>query len=644
MKKSIKIKNSSNYKQAEEKNSYILDYKISKDITEKELWDEIGLHKTLGGSFFRNFIFMVLATIISIVSFTFVIQYLIPFPTSKGYYDISQGLFALVFRIFDIGTAYGIERFIAEYFVKDKFKMMKYIQFYIWYQCFTGLVQVTGISLWIFIGVTRGDFAYLAWILLFINIKQYPGMLGTFRSVLRGFQRYDKTIILDFIDSEGFQFVTQIIFFLGGRYYGMMHPEMGELLGLSIGMVLGYYIDDFFNMWLAMHFFKKIVKKYGFSLTDAWRHEFDWDIFKECMYYGIGISWAPLIGIAIGYVQLRMSLDIVPQYSTWIVLANMGKGLGGSINMGNIDITSPISESLNNGKYELSNFYVSQALKYWAFIAFAMGGIISVLIPILPKILLVIPTVEQQYKLALIFVIPGMIAMIWDVPLSQFTRILTAKGKVNFKSAVEVTADIITLVLWYMSLYQWKVWTMGQGGIIFLFVLIGFPARTMMFFVYLFYIRAKILKIRISLWQTFGASILTYFVVLGLGLLFESLVFYPLLDYLIPIWGPVTGTIVTAVISVLIILFVFMIIVFPFTYAIFGGWDEFGLEVLRKSYLISGPSKPFIKIIYVLSVKGSKISPLFNKFKIPFEGAFKEAEELFETKKRNEKSLKKNLT
>ncbi|MHA1340593.1 MAG: hypothetical protein ACTSRZ_10475 [Promethearchaeota archaeon] len=616
---------------------------IPEKIDEEILWDEIGLHKTLGGSFFRNFVFMALSTIISIVTFTFVIQYLIPYPTSKGYYDVSQGLFAFIFRLFDIGTAYGIERFIAEYYVKDKLKMMKYIQFYIWYQAFTGLIQITLISWWILYMIPRGELAYLAWILLFINIKQYPGMLGTFRSVLKGFQRYDKTIILDFISSEGFQFITQIIFFLGGRYYGMKHPEIGELLGLSIGMVLGYYIDDFFSMWLSMHYFKKIVSKFGFTAKDAWRHDFDWDIFKECMLYGLGISWAPLIGMGIGYIQLRMSLSIIPGYTTWIVLANLGKGLGASINMGNIDITSPISESLNNDKLELSNFYVSQAFKSWAFIGFAMAGILVLLIPLLPKIILVIPGAAEQYQSALIFVVPGMIAMIWDVPLTQFTRILTAKGKVNLKSAVELTVDLLNLALWYLCVYKWQIWNYGSIGIIFLFVLIGFPARTLMFFIYLIYIRKKILKIKISWYQTVVASVLTFFVVNGIGWLYVHLSFLPMYNYLTTTMGGMQGAIVSALVGVTIILFGFMLVIFPFFYALFGGWDVFGLELLRKSYLISGPSKPFIKLIYYFSVKGSNLSPLFNKFKIPFEKAFKEANELYQIKLKNEAEVKKEL-
>ncbi|MHA1820640.1 MAG: hypothetical protein ACTSU2_01640 [Promethearchaeota archaeon] len=619
--------------------------RIPERIEEEELWDEVGLHKTLGGNFFRNFVFMALSTIISIVTFTFVLQYLIPYPTSKGYYDVSQGLFAFIFSLFDVGTAYGIERFIAEYYVKDKIRMMQYIQFYIWYQAFTGLIQVTFISWWILYELPKGNLAYLAWVLLFINVKQYPGMLGTFRSVLRGFQRYDKTIILDFIDSEGFQFITQIIFFIGGRYYGATHPAIGELMGLSIGMVLGYYIDDFFNMWLSMHFFKKIVSKFGFTAKNAWEHDFGWDIFKECMKYGLGISWAPLISIGIGYIQLRMSLSIVPGYTTWIVLANLGKGIGGAINMGDINITSPISESLNNDKFELSNFYVSQAFKYWAFIFFAMGGIIAVLIPIIPKVLLIIPGVAEQYEPALIFIIPGMIAIIWDVPITQFTRILTAKGKVNLKSATELSANIITLVLWYLALYKWQIWTWGNPGIIFLFVLIGFPARTMIFLVYLWYINKNIIKIRISWWQTFGASILTFICVLIIGYLYIILSFIPMLDYLTTqtSLGVITGTIIAALIGVCIILFGFMLVIFPFLYALFGGWDVYGLETLRKSYLLSGPSKIFIKSIYVLSVKGSNLSPWFNKFKIPFEKAFKEAEELFKTKKANEQEVLEKL-
>jgi hypothetical protein len=610
------------------------------DAKEEDLWDEVGIHKTLGGSFFRNFTFMLIGALISVATVTFVLGQLIPYVNSKGYYDISQNLFSFVFMIFDVGTAYGIERFIAEYMVKDKRKMMKYVQFYVWYQCFTGLIQVTLLSYYILTYIPQGNLAYLGWILLIINIKQYPGMLGTFDTCIRGFQRYDKSIIIGFIGSQGFQFLTQIIFFIGGRYWGMANPQIGELLGLSIGMVLGYYIDDFFSMWLAYHYFGIIVQEFGFEKRDAWGHDFDWPIIKECLKYGIGISWAPLIGVGIGFFQLTMSLNIVPGYSTWIVLSGLGGGIGASINMGDINITSPLAESINNGKKELTNFYLSQAFKYWAFIGFAMGAIIVVLLPIVGVVLNILPEVAQQYQSSLIFIIPGMIAMLPDVPMKHFDRVLAAAGKVWIKSSTELICNFMNIGVWYYFIYI-EIWNFGTIGIIILFILGGFPSKLFKFFVYLIYIEKKIVKIRISWWQTFGASICTFFVVFAVGYIFVYFGFMPMLYYNMGQMGAEVGAIVTAIIGLLVILFGFMIFVFPLSYALFGGWDEFGLEVLRKSYLLSGPSKPFIKWLYFFSVKGSKISPLYNKHKIPFQKAFDEAKELLALKHADQQSLDK---
>jgi hypothetical protein len=586
---------------------------------------------------------MVIGAIISVITFTFVLEQLIPYPISKGYYDISQGLFSFVFMIFDIGTAYGIERFIAEYQVKDKRKMLKYIQFYIWYQAFTGLIQVTIISLWILYTVPKGNFAHLAWLLLIINIKQYPGMLGTFNECLKGFQRYDKSIIIDFIGSQGFQFTTQIIFFIGGRYFGMAHPVIGELLGLSIGMVLGYYIDDFFSMWLAMHYFSKVTKSFGFTAKDAWGHDFDWAIAKECLLFGIGITWAPLIGVGLGLIKLTMSLNTIPGYATWIVLAGLGSGIGASINMGDINITSPISEAINNGKKELSNFYLSQSFKYWAFIAFAMGGIITVLLQLVSRVIMIVPSVAQQYQSALVFIIPGMLAMVLDVPTKQFERIISAAGKVWIKSSTELIVNVLGLILWYFSLYHWKLWNLGTFGIIILFVLIDLPGKVLKFFVYMVYVNKKLIKIKISFYQTFVASFLTYIIVFIVGYIFVYAAFLPMLDYFTIKVGAVTGAIISAVIGLLVIVLGFMMFVFPLSYGLVGGWDEFGLEVLRKSYLLSGPSKPFIKILYLVSVKGSKISPWYNKHKIPFEQAAIEAKELLTIKHKDQKSIEEEL-
>lgn len=610
------------------------------DIKEEDLWETVGLHKTLGGNFFRNFTYMLIGAIIGTITFTFVLQQLIPFPISKGYYDISHSLFAFVWMIFDVGTAYGIERFIAEHMIKDKKRMMKYIQFYIWYQMWTGLVQLTAISIWIFTTVPYGNLAHLGWLLLIINSKQWPGMLGTFNSVLKGMQQYDKTIIIAFVGTQGFQFITQIIFFIGGRYWGMANPQIGELLGLSIGMVLGYYIDDFFTMGLAMYYFGKVAEKMGFRARQAWGHDFDWPIIKECLSYGIGLSWAPLIGVGIGLIQLTMSLDIVPGYANWVVLAGVGGGMAQVMNMGgDIDTTSVLSESLNNGKLHLSSYYLEQSLKYWAFIMFAMAGIIVVLLPIVSRVIFIIPSVADQYENALIFIIPGMINMVWDAPIKQLERVIVMAGRVWFKSTLDLILNIFNLILWYLMIYVGRIWEWGTIGIIILFVLAQVPGKIIRLTAYIIYIQTKIFKIRISWYQTFGASIFTLLVVFLIGQVFIYAIFLPMLEVTSSWFGAEAGVLITGAFGVVVLLVGFMVIIFPFTYAIFGGWDSFGLETLRKSYLLTGPSKIFIYTIYRLSVIGSKMSPLYNKFGLDWSKAFQEAEELLLIKRQNEAEL-----
>jgi hypothetical protein len=610
-------------------------------ISEEELWESVGLHKALGGSFFRNFVFMLVGAIIGVVTLTFVLQQLMPYPTSKGYYDITHGLFGFVWLIFDIGTAYGIERFIAEYMIKDKRKMFRYIQFFIWYQAITGLIQVTFISMWVLQTVPNGDMAYLAWLMLIINIKQYPGMLGTFYSVLKGMQAYDKSIIVSFIGGQGFEFLTQIVFIIGFRYWGMANPAIGEMLGLSIGLVLGFYIDDFFSMGLAMYFFGKVAKQYGFTAKEAWRHDFDWELVKECLRFGLALSWVSLIGSGIGLITLTISMNEIPGYATWVTLAALGSGLASSMNMGgDVDLNSVLSESINNGKKELSSFYLEQSFKYWAFIMFAMAGIITVLIPVITKVIFLLPDVANQYEYALVFIIPGIFSMIWDVPIRQMERMIVMSGHVWFKSFIELFIFFFNLAVWAIMVLYLHIWEWGIIGIIILFVLGSIPSKIIRLIIYTVYVQKKIVKIRISWYQTFGASIITFIGVYFLGSLFVYGIFMPTLDLMIGWFGVQLGTIITGVMGALVIIIGFMIIVFPLLYALAGGWDEFGLETLRKSYLLSGPSKPFIKIIYRLSVIGSRISPLYNKYKMDWTKAFEEAKELLVLKKADTARIK----
>jgi hypothetical protein len=187
-------------------------------------WEEIGFSRPLGG-YFYSLIFMIFTMIASLVLVSLVYEYLFPYPEIQGYNSVAGGFFAIVYTMFDFGTAFGIQRFIAEYRVKNPNKMLEYVRFYIWYQMFTGLIQVLGVSLFLLFYIRNsGNLAYLTWVFLIICQKQWPGMLGTFSSILGGLQKYNKSTILSFLHSDVVQNITNIIFILIGRWWGSNNP------------------------------------------------------------------------------------------------------------------------------------------------------------------------------------------------------------------------------------------------------------------------------------------------------------------------------------------------------------------------------------------------------------------------------------
>jgi hypothetical protein len=98
-----------------------------------------------------------------------------PFPEIVGYQTIAVGLFAFIYTIFNLGANFGLNRFIAEYRVKNVKRMLQYVSFTMWYQSFTGLIQITILSWFTFQVVVNSEFAYVTWILLLGLQKEYPG-------------------------------------------------------------------------------------------------------------------------------------------------------------------------------------------------------------------------------------------------------------------------------------------------------------------------------------------------------------------------------------------------------------------------------------------------------------------------------------
>lgn len=614
----------------ENQDKQILDENMQK-LIKKDPWEEIGFQRPLGGFWF-DLTIQIFSTIVLLGFVSLVYQYLYPYPEMQGYNQVAGGFFAIIYSIFDIGTAFGIERFIAEYRIKNVKKMLEYVRFFVWYQMFTGLIQVTAISSFIIFYLNNNlQLSYLSWLFLIICQKQWPGMLGTFKAVIRGLQKYNKSKILDFIGGNVFQNLTNVIFILLGRYWGQNTPHIGDLMGGAIGLALGAYIDDFFTEIVSAIYLQKELKSMGFSLIDVVKPKIEKDVIRNCLWFGFQASLVPILNIFSETYILIMFLNYLPQYTTWIVLKGFASNITGITNVGNFETTSSIAESYSNGKKELTQFYVANALKWNGFFKMLVMTTLIGLLPFLNQIIIMLPGLDR-YEPALIF-IPFLLVEWLFFPFIEISDpILIGTLHVGFYTFVRLLEEVIRIFILHFLLVTLQLPIIyGAIGVVLTLGYDRFYARMIKMVIALAYINKRVFKVKIYLMPTLLIPALCgipflIFINIWRSLIFENLVnvigFYP-----------------SVAIILIISIFIFPIFIFfPLT-GFFGGFDDFQLETFKKAVNLSGPSKPLVKILYKAVEWGHYHCKWKNKFQIPWNTAIKQIQELHQEKSKNTPKL-----
>jgi hypothetical protein len=607
--------------------------KSTKDI-ENEVQQEIGFHKPLSGVFF-NYSLIVVAVLINLGINTLFLGYIFPYPESQGYNSLTGIVFGLMFRIFDIGTAYGIERWIAEYRIKNPLKMVRYIQFFIWYQMITGLIQVTWVSYYaLYVFRENVEFSYLSWLFLILATTQYPGMLSIFKSCLTGFQEFKSWSIVAFISNMFISKAFELSFALIGRSIGAANPAIGELYGASIGLAIGGYLQSFFSMLLAMRYAAPVLGKFGFRIRDTFSHNFDWEIMKTCLWFGIKVSVAPIYGTFVGWMISLWFFDQIPQYATFLVLSGLaGQFASGADNGSEMNITPSISESFNNKKLHLSQFYIAQAWKWYGVLT---SFFVVLLLLIFPVIVTIFSNNKlQNYSLMIPFFYSHLIPRIFSFQFGKCDDILIASGHETFLMIIRFIEENLKLFILFLLLFVFKVQNYGFGVIVWLLPCNHLPAATFKAVMAWWFINKKVVKLNVAPWQTFVApglagTIYYYFGQLCIIVIYNPLV---LLNFFL-------GFIVYGLIVILIgVGYVF----FPL-YAFFGGWDEYGLSTFEKGKVLTGPSKFLVAHILKVSKYMNARSPFYNKFPIPWVEADREAKELQSIRDHTDKYLMSQIS
>ena len=619
-----------------------------KEVTTEDLWNTVGFHR-VSGSIFYSYILLIGGALVGLFTVSLIATFM-PYPEIHGYNGIVGSLLGFWFGLLDLnlggggGLSDSMARLIGQYSDTNPMKAMQYIKFYIWWQMISGLMQVTVLAFVGFYFLVHTSFQYLAWFILANSLVQYPGMLTIMQGSLSAFQRGDKAAWLQWLQDTVFNVTINIVFLIIGKYWGDSDPAIGELMGITIWYILSQFMGNYINLCIGAKMFATVMKKRGIEhgMLELFRPHFDRPIVIQCLKF-TGKQWIgnQVLGI-IGYFVGIYIIMQTPSFASWsglLLIPNFLGHLVSMINWGN-PVVPAVSESYNNGKPELARYFVHNMFKYWMFTTVFMATPLIVLSSkILNTIIIsgILGTSLANYQAGIVMIPLVMIISASGQWRGWWSRLFVAcddpMPPIWLNYIFTPSGYILQFVLLYLCVttYTLPVWLIPLG-------FSGFINNIAQTVVGWIWFQRKILKIgyKQMAWQAFAAPALAAACYAGCLIVFQWALWPVLESAFTAMLGPQWGPLIMAFLILLAILFVFPLIMMVPFYALFGGWDDFTIEELRKTAAVSGPSKGIMIFMYKISAACAKVSRLHNRFPLAdYKVVEKQLQELIDEGKAN---------
>ncbi|MDF1538775.1 MAG: oligosaccharide flippase family protein [Candidatus Thorarchaeota archaeon] len=588
---------------------------LSETEGEVDEWEEIGMHRQLGGFLIQLFITLLLVIPRVVLSVMIYPTFIMPFPQAAGWFSFSVNLFLGVWTLFDLGTSVALAKYFAEYRVSQPEEAIKYAQIFVWFQCITGVVQISIVAFVGSIIFPHTYLAHLSYVFIAHSLFQFPGFTLLFIHVFRGMNRIDYQQITNILKYVVFDIAGPYILILLFRWWGAQNPIFGEALGGAIGQAIGSYFSEWLVFIVSIFLFRKL----GFKVSTLFRVDFNREQIRRAMKFGakwtVGAATVPLVWF---YQMLLISTNLLNwsalqgQFQLAWDLAIMVSVVGLFME----SMLGGVSESYSHGKKKLTELYTAQGLKYGAFFVF---WLIAILAATGARAILGAAGPNWAYaavllQFFLIFQLFGWLSWLGDWMFAGAERTGLAAGVWVAEQTIRAIA--MTLFVIYEPVW-FGIYLGGMPGIIVGYV-IGLVIKDIIAWIV---IRRKISKPKFYIWQTY----------IGPGI--AAIMVYFILEFIAQqIWQ---GDLITSAL-------LFFIAVLPslYLYSFFSGltgtWDERTLtEFKRASDMVRIRGIGWLARRFYGSIAlGARISPLHDRFPIGiYDEAMLEAEELTLEKK-----------
>lgn len=588
--------------------------KMKEEETEEKKddeWEEIGMHRPLGGFLIQLFIGIAIVLPNVIMSALVFPLLILPSPQAAGFYDFTLRFFEALWLLFDLGTRAAAIKFFSAHRVKNPQKAIKYFQIFVWYQMISGFLQLFLIS---FLGsmiFPQTFLAHMSWIFVTHAFFQWPAFFTVFMILFLGMNRIDYyqivNLLLYAILNISLQYAVIVMFRM------WLGPNL--IFGDSLAGAIGYSVGNYVIQWTAFFISLYMFKKLGFKATTVFRVDFTLEDVIET--FKFGVKWAvgkilPPLG---WFFQVFLLSLYLPNYTEQQGFFSLAWGFALIVMLVGLfaeGLLSGVSESFHHGRKKLTQYYAVSSLKWGAFFdLFFVGALMT----IGPRFIL--GGAGAEWAGAAI-IIPWLLIFHAIGYLSWLADWMFAGSDRPGWAAVSwVLEQALRTFFLFLLIPQWQ-WFDD---------VFGSPMIAVMFA----YVPALLIKDIFAWWAIRKSD---YFTFPWKDLYWQGIItpiisgvaIFIILEIINSIiWQ---GEIVTSVLILLIGITVGLYL-YSFIYGLVGGFDDKTLEEFEKSANMAHGVRPFARGLYKASALGARFSPLHNKFPITiFDKAKAEADSL----------------
>ena len=248
-------------------------------------WGRAGFARPLSG------LLTLLSAMVVLIGPYFALQsllgkYVQPFPEADGLWRDLVGMLMILWLTFDLGTQTAMVKYFAEHRVVSPKDALRDVQFYVWFQLFSRLIEASFLVALVLGYLPYSTYAMYTPLVLLYAAYCLPSVTVLGKLVCQALQRFDYQNLLDLVEQRLLVFIVPIPFVFAFRAWGRGRPDFGEAYGAAIGLGVGTVATQLVVMAIGFY----ALRRLGVPLRPLFRAHFDTATVRRQIVFGAKIT------------------------------------------------------------------------------------------------------------------------------------------------------------------------------------------------------------------------------------------------------------------------------------------------------------------------------------------------------------------